>query len=46
VTPQDVKKLAPCILAHRLTVGSSIRQGEDEALINEILENVKVPLED
>lgn len=46
VTPQDVKQLAPCILAHRLTVGSSIRQGEDEALIREILENVKVPLED
>ena len=46
VTPQDVKQLAPCVLAHRLTVGSSIRQGEDEALILEILESVKVPLED
>lgn len=46
VTPQDVKMLAPCILAHRLTMSASIRRGEDETLIREILDNVKVPLED
>lgn len=46
VTPQDVKTMAPCILAHRLTVASTVRTGEDEALIQDILENVTVPLED
>lgn len=46
VTPRDVKDLAPCILAHRLTVASTVRSGEDEALIRDILENVTVPLED
>lgn len=46
VTPKDVKDLAPCILAHRLTVASTVRVGEDVALIQDILENVTVPLED
>lgn len=46
VTPKDVKSMTPCILAHRLTVASSVRRGEDEMLIQDILENVKVPLED
>ena len=46
VTPQDVKTMAPCILAHRLTVASTVRTGEDEALIQDILQNVTVPLED
>lgn len=46
VTPKDVKDLAPCILAHRLTVASTVRAGEDVALIQDILENVTVPLED
>jgi MoxR-like ATPase len=46
VTPQDVKLLAPCVLAHRMTVASSVHHGEDQALIMDILENVKVPLED
>ena len=46
VIPQDVKLLAPCVLAHRLTVASAVRQGNAEALIEEILETVTVPLED
>ncbi len=46
VIPQDVKQLAPCVLAHRLTVASTARQGNAENLIEEILETVTVPLED
>jgi len=46
VTPKDVKCMASCILAHRLTLASTVRRGEDEALILDILENVRVPLED
>ena len=46
VIPQDVKMMAPCVLAHRLTVAGAARQGNGESLIEEILETVAVPLED
>ena len=46
VTPEDVKRMAPCVLAHRLTTASSLKRGEDEMLIRQILEVVPVPLED
>ena len=46
VRPEDVKELAPSVLAHRLTlIGSSSRQ-EAENLVQEIVETVPVPLED
>ena len=46
VIPEDVKALAPCVLAHRLTLSSSVKRGEDNALIQQILVAVAVPLED
>ena len=46
VMPEDVKKLAPCVLAHRLTTAGSVKRGEDEALIRELAEKLRVPLED
>ena len=46
VIPEDVKMMAPCVLAHRLTTASSVKRGEDEMLIRQILETVPVPLED
>ena len=46
VIPEDVKEMAPCVLAHRLTTASSVNRGEDEMLIRHILEVVPVPLED
>lgn len=45
VMPEDVKKLAPCVLAHRLTTAGSVKRGEDEALIRELAEQLQVPLE-
>jgi len=45
VTPEDVKKLAPCVLAHRLTLSGSVRRAESEELIRELAEKVQVPLE-
>lgn len=45
VVPDDIKTLAPNILAHRITTASSVKRGEDVALINQILESVTVPLE-
>jgi len=46
VQPEDIKKLAPCVLAHRLTTAGSVKRGEDEALIRELAEKLLVPLED
>lgn len=46
VLPEDVKTLAPCVLAHRLTLSSSIKRGEDYALVQQLLDTVAVPLED
>jgi MoxR-like ATPase len=46
VQPEDVKDLAPYVLAHRLTTAGSVKRGEDEALICELAETVRVPLEE
>ena len=45
VTPEDVKALAPAVLAHRiLTVGGG-RKDESESIISELAETCSVPLE-
>jgi MoxR-like ATPase len=47
VIPDDVKELAPSVLSHRLIVdASSFRGGEADALIEECLRTVPVPVED
>jgi len=48
VTPDDIKYLAPKVLAHRLVLESSARMKQKTALdlLGEILEEAMVPLED
>ena len=45
VIPEDVKKLAPCILAHRLTYRGVLHPGEGETTFVKLLEQVAVPTE-
>lgn len=45
VKPEDVKALAPCVLAHRLTLSGSAKKAAAEALIQDITGKVPVPLE-
>ena len=45
VIPEDVKKLAPCILAHRLTYRGVLHPGEGESTFVKLLEQVAVPTE-
>lgn len=45
VLPEDVKTLAPCILAHRLTYRGVLRPGEGEAVFQKLLDQVAVPTE-
>ncbi len=44
VIPEDVRDLAPCILAHRVGSSTTSRK-ESEDYIHELLKTVKVPLE-
>ena len=44
VLPEDVRALAPCVLAHR--VGSGVRAKDSEAYILDLLEKITVPVED
>ena len=46
VIPEDVKFVAPCVLAHRLMSGGGTSANESLRFMNEILNEVKVPLED
>ena len=45
VLPEDVKAMAPCVLAHRLVIAGGTRSSESEDLIRELTENCRVPLE-
>jgi len=47
VQPDDVKRLAPGVLAHRLltTTRARLRGGESSAIIQEILDSTAVPVE-
>ena len=45
VMPEDIKAMAPSVLAHRLVVAGSARISESETLIRELAETVRVPLE-
>ena len=45
VTPEDVKALAPAVLAHRIVTTGGGRMAESEAIIAELAETCSVPLE-
>ncbi|MDE7298506.1 MAG: MoxR family ATPase, partial [Lachnospiraceae bacterium] len=46
VLPEDVKALAPCILAHRLEYRGILRQSEGTAVFRELLDEIPVPTEE
>ena len=45
VLPEDVKALAPAVLAHRIVMAVAGKMSESEALINELCEACRVPME-
>ena len=45
VQPEDVKALAPCVLAHRIVMSAGGKMSESEALINELAALCRVPTE-
>ena len=46
VAPEDVKALAPAVLAHRIVMAVGGKMSESEALIGELAETCKVPSEE
>ncbi len=46
VIPEDINTLAPCILVHRLVFRGIEKYSESKRIFNEILEEIKTPLED
>jgi len=44
--PEDIRKLAPQILAHRLTLSGISGTGEDMQILENIIESIPVPLEE
>ena len=46
VTPDDVKTLAPFVLAHRLYYRTAVGSAESEALFREMLNEIPVPTEE
>ncbi len=45
VIPEDVKYVAPAVLCHRLSTGSSTRSGEAAQFLTRVMEEIRVPLE-
>ena len=45
VMPEDVKALAPSVLAHRLVMAGAGKMSESEAFVRELAANCQVPLE-
>ncbi|MCL1848657.1 MAG: MoxR family ATPase [Clostridiales bacterium] len=46
VLPEDVRRLAPRVLSHRLSLSGLSGMGEDRRVLEDILDAVPVPLED
>jgi len=45
VIPEDVKRMAPAVLAHRIVIAGVSTRMESEAIIRELTGNCRVPLE-
>ena len=45
VLPEDIRRLAPRVLAHRLTLSGISGAGEDLRILEEIIQSIRVPLE-
>ena len=46
VLPEDIRRLAPQIFAHRLSLAGISGSGEDISILDEIIDSIAVPLED
>ena len=45
VIPEDIRRMAPGVLSHRLTVGAGLKRADAEARLLQLIDQVPVPVE-
>lgn len=43
--PEDIRRMAPCVLAHRVAAGGGLRRADAEAKLNHLIDRIPVPVE-
>ena len=43
--PEDIRRMAPCVLAHRLAAGAGLKRADAEARLMALVDRVPVPVE-
>lgn len=43
--PEDIRRMAPCVLAHRVAAGAGLRRADAEARLMHLIDRVPVPVE-
>ena len=43
--PEDIRRMAPSVLSHRVTVGAGLKRGDAEARLQHLIDRIPVPVE-
>ena len=43
--PEDIRRMAPCVLAHRVAAGGGLRRADAEAKLMHLIDRIPVPVE-
>ena len=43
--PEDIRRMAPCVLAHRVAAGAGLKRADAEAKLGHLIDRVPVPVE-
>ena len=43
--PEDIRAMAPCVLAHRVATGAGLKRTDAEARLNLLIDRIPVPVE-
>ena len=43
--PEDIHRMAPCVLAHRVAAGAGLKRADAEAKLNHLIDRIPVPVE-
>ena len=44
--PEDIRRMAPCVLSHRITAGAGLKRADAEAKLMYLVDQIPVPVED
>ena len=43
--PEDIRRMAPCVLAHRISAGAGLKRADAEARLIQLIDRIPVPVE-